>query len=144
MTLMPVNSVEPEPVPVNDHAKNGNHGCNVRCGAGTVEMDGECVGRFATCAGLWDGVDAGTSATGLSQPHYRPADPCQCNGLCVKYGNCCSDAPILLSQKDEPTAVANFCHSKGCPDYYEPSWQCQCNSRCTEFGNCCSDARCQL
>jgi len=88
------------------------------CGIGTIERNGVCVATAPTCAGLWEKDQ---------QPYYRREHPCQCNGLCKKYGNCCID-------------YQGSCEKYGWPQTYEPKNSCQCNRLCKKYGNCCDDA----
>merc|ERR1712070_1287266 len=101
---------------------------NVKCGAGTIQRGDQCVGVSATCAGMWTGVDRDDVV-------YKRGAPCQCNGLCRRYHNCCPDFMPFWEQK-----WPGFCASKKFPNHYEATWHCQCNDKCRHYGNCCSDA----
>ena len=96
------------------------------CGVGTKREGDECVGIATTCHALWAGKD--------KEPHYVPNHECQCNGLCLRYGNCCMDAPILKETE-------NTCAALGSPKFYVRTNPCQCNKPLCEYhGNCCVDA----
>jgi hypothetical protein len=98
--------------------------CPVRCGEGTVEKDGVCYGVRNT-----QGGDTTTCAHYNWPTKYTPKNQCQCNDLCKKYNNCCSDH-----------AHEKSCGNRGHPNHYMPNASCQCNDLCVRYGNCCSDS----
>jgi poly(U)-specific endoribonuclease len=54
--------------------------------------------------------------------------PCQCNGACSNFGDCCLDYE----------AVCLSCEGR-CDDPYYQENECQCNDECPDHGNCCDD-----
>jgi len=99
--------------------------CPIRCGEGTIEKDGVCYGVRNTKGG-----DTTTTCAHYNWPtKYMPKNQCQCNDLCKKYNNCCSDH-----------AHEKSCGKRDHPDHYMPNAPCQCNSLCVRYGNCCSDS----
>lgn len=77
---------------------------------------------------------------------YNPSLSCQCNSLCERYNNCCSDFWNLCkfgNGNPDPTPApappATGCSAYGCFTDYDRSRPCQCNERCGTYGNCCDD-----
>jgi len=67
---------------------------------------------------------------------YNPAQKCQCNKKCKKYGNCCFD-----NVKECLTPIEASCNRFGCNAPYAADRSCQCNHKCHFYGNCCPDYR---
>ncbi|CAG0884109.1 unnamed protein product [Darwinula stevensoni] len=73
-------------------------------------------GNLPSCAGRCDTVG------------NNPVWPCQCNNLCVNFGDCCEDyEEVCLSCLDR------------CGTDYNNLFPCQCNDVCSQKGNCCQD-----
>lgn len=60
---------------------------------------------------------------------YNSSLPCQCNGACAQYGNCCDDF----------VSTCATCEAIGCWKGFDRNLPCQCNSQCSRYNNCCGD-----
>ncbi|XP_067667898.1 uridylate-specific endoribonuclease-like [Haliotis asinina] len=56
--------------------------------------------------------------------------PCQCNGHCITYGDCCDDY--------QHVCVEATCSGR-CNAGLDSSKPCQCNTACVSHGDCCPD-----
>ncbi|XP_070209498.1 uridylate-specific endoribonuclease-like isoform X2 [Littorina saxatilis] len=82
------------------------------------------------CVSVVDGAAlADNSCEGRCGPGTDNTKPCQCNTVCVNFGDCCHDYQqvCLGSCKDR------------CGFGTDSSKPCQCNPPCVDYGDCCSD-----
>lgn len=65
---------------------------------------------------------------------YVAGQACQCNAVCLAFGNCCPDFWMRCFSMPQ----RGNCKEYGCVGY-NPSQSCQCNVNCRAHGNCCPD-----
>jgi len=79
-----------------------------------------------------DSAVGSLSCQGKCKHDFKPGQPCQCNDLCEKYGNCCKDWVALCKPKKD-SCVSRCGQSPG------KDLTCGCQWNCGKAGSCCAD-----
>eukprot|EP00928_Gymnodinium_smaydae_P087722 TRINITY_DN71953_c0_g1_i1.p1 TRINITY_DN71953_c0_g1~~TRINITY_DN71953_c0_g1_i1.p1 ORF type:complete len:642 (-),score=78.53 TRINITY_DN71953_c0_g1_i1:361-2286(-) len=90
-----------------------------------------CIGiiHFFCLPACCMGAAAPSCATYGCENSYRPANDCQCNSKCAKFGSCCSDYESTCSRTCSGRCDAGF----------DADAYCQCTNECSRYENCCQD-----
>ncbi|XP_062920099.1 proteoglycan 4b isoform X2 [Mobula hypostoma] len=76
-------------------------------------------------------IETQDSCSGRCASGYDRSSKCNCDGECIRYGECCEDYRILCTSE---TSCSGRCFEQ-----HERGRKCQCDPSCMNYGDCCSD-----